>query len=141
MSDILPTILIAVIGSYLSLSTASSLPTSSYSNPSSPSSQVDEFEIQQFNSKFQQFEGDSIRGTTVNTMLQSVVANNLYMDDDMFKVEVVFEGFEDGELPDTKLTKDVTSAIRVNSSDTYKVACLLQEDNIPIVTRIVVTKN
>ena len=141
MSDILPTILIAVIGSYLSLSTASSLPTSSYSNPSSTSSQVDEFEIQQFNSKFQQFEGDSIRGITVNTMLQSVVANNLYMDDDMFKVEVVFEGFEDGELPDTKLTKDATSAIRVNSSDTYKVACLLREDNIPIVSRIVVTKN
>ena len=141
MSDILPTILIAVIGSYLSLSTASSLPTSSYSTPSSTSSQVDEFEIQQFNSKFQQFEGDSIRGTSVNVMLQTVVANNLSRDDDMFKVEVVFEGFEDGELPDTKLTKNATSAIRVNSSDTYKVACLLREDNIPIVSRIVVTKN
>lgn len=46
------------------------------------------FEIEQFNQRFTQFEGTRVRGATVNSMLSTILANNISADDDSRKIKV-----------------------------------------------------
>lgn len=75
---------------------------------------MSEVEIQQFNQKFTQYEGEHVRGATVNSMLQAVLANNLSQDSDERKITV--SGSTSLGITDTTITK-------VPTGSTYKVEC------------------
>lgn len=80
---------------------------------------MSELEIQQFNQKFTQYEGSRVRGATVNSMLQTVLANNVSADSDDRKVIVKSsesEGISLGK-DDTKITG------RAKTGATYEVTC------------------
>ena len=77
-------------------------------------SKTDEMEIQQFNEKFTQYEGDRVRGATVNSLIQSVVANNMATDDESRKVSV--NGAITLDKNDTELPEK-----RANAKHMYKV--------------------
>ena len=81
--------------------------------------------IQQFNSKFTQYEGDKVRGSTVNTMLQTIVANNMAQDDETRQVEVYFsDNCKDSSGNNVQnLEKTSTLAPKVSTKFTYKVIC------------------
>ena len=88
-----------------------------------------EFEIQQFNEKFTQYEGDNMRGGQVNSLLQTVVANNMQEDDPSRKIEVYFSDNCTDNSGNTiqKLNKDSTSVQKVLTARTYKVKCNISE--------------
>lgn len=92
-------------------------------------SSIDELELQQFNSKFTQYAGDNVRGSTVNTMLNAVVANNMAQDDATRKVEVAFSaGCKDSSGTSlAALGEDGTSAPKVSTGATYKVECKISD--------------
>lgn len=95
---------------------------------------MSEVEVQQFNQKFTQYEGDRVRGATVNSMLQSVLSNNISQDGDR-KVEVKLGS-------DTMLSKDATSiSTRATTGKTYKVQCEYSSKggNTGLVNKIQVT--
>ena len=81
--------------------------------------------FQQFNAKFTQYEGDNVRGPTVNTMLQTVVANNMAQDEETRQVEVYFsDNCKDSSGNNIQnLEKTATSAPKVPTGRTYKVRC------------------
>lgn len=96
---------------------------------------MSDVEIQQFNSKFTMYEGERVRGATVNSMLQTVLANNVSADDDNRKVAVtgaVTMNKGDTSIPSTKAA---TGAI-------YDVKCVYGTGNADkgLVTSITVTK-
>lgn len=96
---------------------------------------MSEVEVQQFNQKFTQYEGDRVRGATVNSMLQSVLSNNISQDGDR-KVQV--------KLGETEILKtDATSiSTRATTGKTYKVKCNYSSagGNKGLVNEIVVTE-
>ena len=51
-------------------------------------SSMSETEVSTFNAKFTAFEGDKVRGSKVNSLLNTVIQNNLAQDDDGKKVTV-----------------------------------------------------
>ena len=84
---------------------------------------MSELEIQQFNQKFTQYEGKKVRGATVNSMLQTVLANNVSVDDDSRKVEVtgsVPMGRTATTLPTTKAKTGATYIVICTSSSSNK---------------------
>lgn len=97
---------------------------------------MSDLEIQQFNQKFTQYEGERVRGATVNSMLQTVLANNVSADTDDRRVEVVSAGSEGITL--TKGATNITG--RAKTGATYKVTCTNGESkgNKGLVTTITV---
>ena len=83
-------------------------------------SQMDQLEMQNFNAKFTQYEGKSVRGSTVNSMLQAVVANNMAQDENSRKVKVLFV---DCEGISNDLDEDTATAPKVKTGATYFVDC------------------
>lgn len=82
---------------------------------------MSELEIRQFNEKFTQYEGDRVRGATVNSLLQSVVANNLSVDDDNRRVSV---STESGKSFGINITKGASSVgTKAKTGSTYSVTC------------------
>lgn len=79
---------------------------------------MSDVEIQQFNGKFTMYEGERVRGATVNSMLQTVLANNVSADDDNRKVKIEGNAGISMEISDTSIpaNKAKTGAI-------YKVTC------------------
>lgn len=79
---------------------------------------MSDIEIQQFNAKFTQYEGTRVRGATVNSMLQTVLANNTSVDDDNRKVEVKMGG-------SVVMSKNSSSmpTTKANTGAIYEVAC------------------
>lgn len=77
---------------------------------------MSEVEMQQFNTKFTQYEGDKVRGSQVNAMLQAVLTNNMAADSDDRKVEVT---------GDIEMKKAATSlpGTKAAAGSTYKVTC------------------
>lgn len=96
---------------------------------------MSDVEIQQFNQKFTQYEGTRVRGATVNSMLQTILANNTSADDDNRKVSV-----------SGAITMDKTStslpATKANTGAIYEVTCEYGTTggNTGLVTNIKVTK-
>ena len=95
---------------------------------------MSEVDIQQFNSKFTQYEGNNVRGATVNSMLDAVLANNRAQNDDSRKVSVNLAGTDVITTASTDITgeKAITGA-------TYKVKCARGSNGL--VNKITVTKN
>lgn len=75
-----------------------------------------QIEMQEFNMKFTQYEGERVRGATVNSLLQTVLANNMATDDESRKVSV--NGAITLDKNDTNLSEK-----RANVSSNYKVMC------------------
>lgn len=77
---------------------------------------MSEVEVQQFNQKFTQYEGERVRGATVNTMLQAVLSNNVSQDGDR-KISVKIGN---SQVLSTTATSISTKA---TAGKTYKVEC------------------
>ncbi len=77
---------------------------------------MSEVEMQQFNAKFTQYEG-TVRGAQVNAMLQTVLSNNMSVDDDDRRVAVT---------GDVAMAKDATSlpSTLASTGATYTVQCV-----------------
>lgn len=99
-------------------------------------SKTNEMEIKQFNEKFTQYEGDRVRGATVNSLIQSVVANNMLADDESRKVSV------NGAITLDKNNTELPEK-RADAGHTYKVRCTYgtTEDSKGLVTSITVEAN
>ena len=88
---------------------------------------MSEVEIQQFNEKFTQYEGDRVKGATVNTMLQAVLANNVSADDDNRRIEVTINRGEGKS--EVTMTRGHTSIPKVENEQVistgaiYNVKC------------------
>lgn len=97
---------------------------------------TNQIEMQEFNMKFTQYEGDRVRGATVNSLIQSVVANNMLADDESRKVSV--NGAITLDKNDTELPEK-----RADTGHTYKVRCTYgtTEDSKGLVTSITVEEN
>ena len=96
---------------------------------------MSDVEIQQFNQKFTQYEGTRVRGATVNSMLQAVLANNTSADDDNRKVSV------SGAVEMSKSSSSLP-ATKANTGAIYKVTCEYGTSggNVGLVTNIKVEK-
>ena len=92
-------------------------------------SSMSDLELQSFNQKFAQYEG-SQRGTTIMSLLQTVLSNNVSATDDSRKVEVT---------GDITMSKDATTAPRdsVDTSSTYNVQLEYTEG---LVSQIIITQ-
>lgn len=90
---------------------------------------LDNVEIQLFNQKFAQYEGTQ-RGTTVMSLLQAVVSNNVSETDDNRKVEVT---------GDITMSKDATEVPRdsIDTASTYNVQLEYTEG---LVSQIIITQ-
>lgn len=99
---------------------------------------MSELEIQQFNQRFTQYEGDRVRGTTVNAMLQTVLANNTSQDDDNRRIEVKL----DNKTILKKTDANIASGTSINTGAIYSVKCVngTAGGNKGLVTTITVTK-
>lgn len=100
---------------------------------------MSEVERQNFNSKFTQYEGDSVRGTTVRALLQAVLSNNLSADSDDRRI-TVNTGSGSGIVMATDSTSAPTDQVKTGSS--YKVKCNYSSSggNTGLVTDITITE-
>jgi len=80
---------------------------------------MSEVEITQFNSKFTQYEGDSVRGAAVNALLQAVLSNNTAQESADRKISV--SGSAGITMANTATSLPATLA---QSSSVYKVKCV-----------------
>ena len=98
---------------------------------------MSEVEVQQFNQKFTQYEGDRVRGATVNSMLQTVLSNNISQDGDR-KVKVTL-----GTNSTMLSTTDTSISTRAATGKTYNVKCKYSSGggNKGLVNEIVVTES
>lgn len=96
---------------------------------------MSEVEVQQFNQKFTQYEGDRVRGATVNSMLQTVLSNNISQDGDR-KVSVTLDS------NDILSTTATSISTRATTGKTYKVKCDYSSKggNTGLVNKIEVTE-
>lgn len=92
-------------------------------------SAMSELEIKQFNEKFTQYEGDRVRGATVNSLIQTVIAHNGALDDDSRGVAITCSNIPAGE-PQITLTKGSTTVSnKAKTGRTYKVTCTYETNN------------
>ena len=85
------------------------------------SNAMDEVAVSSFNQKFLQYEGDNVRGANVNSLLQSIVQNNLTNSDDSSKqitVEVNGASWNGTTVPSGAITKLESKA---STGKSYKV--------------------
>ncbi len=96
-------------------------------------SSLSETEVTTFNAKFTPFEGKNVRGSKVNSLLNTVLQNNLSQDDEGKKVEVT------GAII---LAKDAkTIGTKADSGKTYIVECVYNEKGSAIINEIKITEN
>ena len=98
---------------------------------------MSEVETQNFNQKFTQYEGDSVRGSTVRALYQAVLSNNISQDSEDRQVEIV------NNAGGTGLAKNDTqlpSMAGVNTGTSYSVTCTMgtQGGNKGLVTQITI---
>ena len=102
------------------------------------SNAMSEVERSNFNQKFTQYEGESVRGSTVRALLQAVLSNNMSADSDDRKVTV--NGGSGTLSMSTTATSAPTSDVQTGSS--YKVKCEYGTTggNQGLVTNITITE-
>ena len=88
------------------------------------SNAMSDVEMQQFNQKFTQYEGEQ-RGVTIKSLFQAVLANNTSADSEERRVEVI-GSFSIGK--DDTTISDALKAVQTGS--TYTVECLYGEDGL-----------
>lgn len=104
------------------------------------SSNLSEIEVLQFNEKFTSFEGEHVRGSEVNSLLNRVVQNNIANQDDTSKqVDVKVIGitaktdWQEGTVPSGKITTISTKALTGKS---YRVECKITDQKTGLVNEI-----
>ena len=75
---------------------------------------MSETEVSTFNAKFTQYIGDNVRGSKVNSLVSTVIQNNLAQSDEGKKVKITKD---DKEWVKT----DTTGSARVDTGMSYKV--------------------
>ena len=86
---------------------------------------LDEYEIQQFNSQFTQFEGDKVRDSTVNVLLNKVITTNLSANNDASRqIEVVFSD----SLNMKPLLQNDTTFPKIKAGAIYEVTCEISQE-------------
>ncbi|MBR3163650.1 MAG: hypothetical protein IKF17_06105 [Clostridia bacterium] len=83
---------------------------------------MSEVEMQQFNTKFTQYEGTTVRGAQVNAMLQAVLSNNMSVDSDSRKVKVTITGTGTENIA-MAITATSLPTARAATGSTYTVTC------------------
>lgn len=86
------------------------------------SNAMDEVAVSSFNQKFRQYEGNNVRGSNVNALLQAVVQNNLTNSGDTSKqvaVTVTASDWGSGNKPNNNKITSITSKALTGKS--YKV--------------------
>ena len=79
-------------------------------------------EIQQFNQQFTQYEGSSVRGSTVRALYQAVLSNNVSQDSDTRRVSITNSAVSGADLSET--AKSMTSGFtNIETGTSYKVTC------------------
>ena len=83
---------------------------------------MSEVDIQQFNSKFTQYEGKSVKGATVNSMFDAVLASNRAQNDASRQIVV---SFDNGSGASNIITKNGTdlNGEKATTGATYEVKC------------------
>ncbi len=97
-------------------------------------------EIQAFNAKFDQYEGNNVRGANVNALLNQIVNNNLSTDDDSRKIKVTPSGTPAIEVStdaNGKATKITTKAL---TGRTYKVE-FVKDASSALINEVKITIN
>lgn len=85
---------------------------------------MSEVELNSFNQKFTQYEGGSVRGTTVRSIYQAVLSNNITQDSTDRQVSIDGpSALDDG---DVQLPDDLNDTI--NTGGTYTVRCVMGTD-------------
>lgn len=79
-------------------------------------------EMQQFNQQFTQYEGSSVRGSTVRALYQAVLSNNVSQDSSTRQVQITNTAVEDANLSitDTSMPSGYTN---IATGTSYKVVC------------------
>lgn len=98
---------------------------------------MSDLEIQQFNQKFKNYEGTSVAGSRVNTLIETVYNHNLTESDESKRVAI------SGGDTDLNMDKDpdnVTSKPKAETGSRYTVECV-QDKKSALVTSIKITKN
>ena len=97
---------------------------------------MSQVELQNFNQQFTQYEGPSVRGSTVRALYQAVLANNVGQDSEDRQVEI--QGDATLQRADTQLPNNLNEAIETGSS--YSVTCQYGQEagNRGLVTTIVI---
>lgn len=88
-------------------------------------------EIDAFNSKFDNYEGDSISGTRVNALINAVFSHNLTETDDSKKVELT---------GDVAMTTGATTKAKAETGSRYTVKCKTK-DKSGLIKEIEIKKN
>lgn len=98
---------------------------------------MSEVETQNFNQKFTQYEGDSVRGSTVRALYQAVLSNNISQDSEDRQVEIVNNA---GGTGLAKTDTQLPSMAGVNTGTSYSVTCTMgtQGGNKGLVTQITI---
>lgn len=100
------------------------------------SSSMTETEVATFNAKFTTFEGDNVRGSKVNSLLNTVVQHNLSQDDEGKKVSV---GKSTGSSTDWLTTSASNVSSKADTGKVYKVTCEYNT-NTGLINHIVVSE-
>ena len=85
------------------------------------SSSMSEVEVSTFNAKFLQFEGKRVSGSKVNTMLTTVLNNNMQQENDGKKVSITGDitlAKDAKQLPTTKADTGETYTVTLSYSST-----------------------
>lgn len=100
---------------------------------------MSEVEAQNFNQKFTQYEGNSVRGTTVRALYQAVLSNNNSQDSDERKVAIEYNA--GGTGPNLAITDtSLPSMSGISTGSSYSVTCTMgtQGGNKGLVTTITI---
>lgn len=99
-----------------------------------------EYEIEQFNGKFRKFEGESVSGSEVNTLITTVFNHNNQQEDASTRVKLTVTGAGAGEDGVTIETTDTSTSSpkKVATGYRYKVECVYSSSS-KLITEIKVT--
>ena len=86
------------------------------------SNAMSQVEIQQFNQQFTQYEGPSVKGSTVRALYQAVLANNVSQDSDSKKVSITNSATADAGLASSALAMP-TGYANIPTGSSYNVVC------------------
>lgn len=100
---------------------------------------LSEYEVQSFNNKFKQYEGESVTGAEVNALLTTVFTHNNSQDDTSTCVKVTYP--VNGSNKTIKASNALkTSPTKVSTGSTYTVKATYNT-NTGLITSIKVTQN
>ena len=89
-------------------------------------SSISDVEIIQFNEKFTSHEGENVRGSEVNSLLATIVQNNVANQDDtskQVKISVTSSNWNGTKPTSTTAPTSTANTGRAQTGKTYKVVC------------------